>query len=434
MKKVLVLGVGAQGSAAAKRLDKDPGVSEIIVADYDAKAVDKLVAELTKAKGIRVDATDINSIIAAAEGVDLILNALALTFNQNVLEAALAVKTNYQDYNGTDKLHELWDESEFSSQYKVPEGFSPETERWWKSYMAMFKIYAPKFKEIGKLAIFGTGSAPGLICAATKYSMRYLDTCDTIYNFVWEGAYAKRFQPFWWSPITAMSDMSDPAVAFEDGKILDTVPFSRPVKRQYDYMDEPVIFREHCHDEPFQYAFNAATEFKGLKNAYFKYAGAGMDFASQLYPAGLLSHEEEEYNGQKIVPFDYIMSHIPPAPHFKEDIQEFIDEGLALDSGCMVIESYGKKDGKDTLVEVHVSAPGFVESFELAGITAEMYLTGQSGYLFSKLFINDDFGDMSGLISSDMLTQEQCDKFFEYAAELKITLDTKIKDPKEVCD
>lgn len=33
MKKVLVLGVGAQGSAAAKRLDKDPGVSEIIVAD-----------------------------------------------------------------------------------------------------------------------------------------------------------------------------------------------------------------------------------------------------------------------------------------------------------------------------------------------------------------------------------------------------------------
>jgi saccharopine dehydrogenase-like NADP-dependent oxidoreductase len=49
MKKVLVLGVGAQGSAAAKRLDKDPGVSEIIVADYDAKAVDELVAELTKA-------------------------------------------------------------------------------------------------------------------------------------------------------------------------------------------------------------------------------------------------------------------------------------------------------------------------------------------------------------------------------------------------
>ena len=34
-KKVLVLGVGAQGSAAAKKLDEEPGVSEIVCADYD---------------------------------------------------------------------------------------------------------------------------------------------------------------------------------------------------------------------------------------------------------------------------------------------------------------------------------------------------------------------------------------------------------------
>ena len=40
MKKVLVLGAGAQGSAAAKRLDIDPGVKEIICADYDLAAVE----------------------------------------------------------------------------------------------------------------------------------------------------------------------------------------------------------------------------------------------------------------------------------------------------------------------------------------------------------------------------------------------------------
>ena len=39
--------------------------------------------------------------------------------------------------------------------------------------------------------------------------MKYLDTCDTIYNFVWEGAIAKRFQPFWWSPVTALTDMCE---------------------------------------------------------------------------------------------------------------------------------------------------------------------------------------------------------------------------------
>ena len=39
MKKLLILGVGAQGSTVAKRMDEEPNVSELIVADYDEKAV-----------------------------------------------------------------------------------------------------------------------------------------------------------------------------------------------------------------------------------------------------------------------------------------------------------------------------------------------------------------------------------------------------------
>lgn len=154
-----------------------------------------------------------------------------------------------------------------------------------------------------------------------------------------------------------------------------------------------------------------------------------MDFAKPLYQAGLLSHEAENYKGNEIVPFDYVLTHIPPAPKYKEEIKEIIDEGLVKDSGCMVIEAYGKKDGADTLVETHVFAPGLVESFERAGITAEMYLTGQGGFFFSKMFVNDKF-DQTGLISSDMLTEDQVDTYFDYAAELGITLETKIKENK----
>lgn len=426
MKKILVLGLGAQGSAAALRLDLDPAVSEIVCADYDIKAVNNVVSKMTKGTGVRVDASDVDSIISAARGADLILNALSLKYTQNVLDAALAVQANYQDYNGTDKMYQLWRDSGLSEEFETPYFSSPETLRWWESYMAMFKIYEPRFRDIRRLAMFGTGSAPGLICAATKYSMRYLDSCDTIYNFVWEGVYAKRFQPFWWSPITALTDMSDPAVALENGDIIDTKPFGNPVKRQYSYMDEPVTFREHCHDEPFMYAFSSEKHLKGVKNAYFKYAGAGMDFAEKLYEAGMLSHEEEDFNGQKIVPFEFVLNHIPEAPKYREDIKSFIDEGLALDSGCMVVESYGKKEGKEVLVEVHVSAPGFKDSFDRAGITSEMYLTGQSGYLFSRLFIEDKLTQF-GLISPEMLTDEQIDQFFEYASELDINIDTVIK-------
>ena len=93
----------------------------------------------------------------------------------------------------------------------------------------------------------------------------------------------------------------------------------------------------------------------------------------------------------------------------------------------MVVEEYGKQDGKDILVENHVFAPGLAESFERAGMTGEMYLTGQGGFLFSKMFVNDDF-DMTGVITSDMLPMEQVDRYFEYAAEFDIRIETKIKE------
>jgi len=426
MKKVLVLGVGAQGSAAARKLDTEPNVSEIICADFDMDAVDHVVKSIKKGRGMHVDAHKLGSIIAAAEGVDLILNGLPLECTQNVLDAALAVKANYQDYAGTTALADMWYEQHPEKDADDPVFEDEATTEWYYSIRALYEIYGPKFEAIDRLALFGTGSAPGLICAATRDAMRHLDSCDTIYNIVWEGAIAKRFQPFWWSPVTALTDMSEMALAYENGKLINTPAFGLPMKRQYDYMDEPITFCEHCHDEPLQYSFNSETYFKGCKNAYFKYAGAGMDFAKPLYQAGLLSKEKVDYHGMEIVPFDFVLHNIPAAPKYEEEIQSFIDEGLALDSGCMVIEAYGKKDGKDVLIETHVNAPGFVESFERAKMTAEMYLTGQGGYLFSKLFVNDKL-DQKGVISSDMLTFEQVDTYFEYAAELGITLDTKIK-------
>ena len=266
MKKVLVLGVGAQGSAAAKRLDNEPIVSEIICADYDPKAVDNIVGQLRKAKGAIVDAHDLDSIVKAAEGVDLILNGLPLECTQNVLDAALIVKSNYQDYAGTTALDQMWVESDLFDPENEPAFEDEATLGWWRSINAMYHIYGPKFKEIGKLALFGTGSAPGLICAATKYAMRYLDKCDTIYNFVWEGAIAKRFQPFWWSPVTALTDMSEMALAFEGGKLINTPAFGRPITRHFPEMPTQITFKEHCHDEPLQYSFNAQVEDFAMKH------------------------------------------------------------------------------------------------------------------------------------------------------------------------
>lgn len=412
MKKVLILGTGAQGSTVAQRLDEEPNVAEIICADYDMVAVENLVKILKKATGKQVNAYDQQSIIDVAQGVDLIVNALPLNFGKNVLEAALAVKANYQDFAAMEDIHEDWVEG-----VKI-----------------MLNEYGPRFAANNTLAVLGTGSAPGLICVASRVAVRDLDSCETIYNFVWEGVEAKRFLPFWWSPVTALGDMRGEmgkgygaAYAFENGEIITTQNFSRPVYRKYDYMDKEVKFVEHLHDEPVQMGLHAEECFKGAKNIYFKYAGAGVGFAEPLFRAGMLSTDPVEVNGHEVIPFDFVLKHIPAAPKFKEDIKEIIDEGLVTDAGCMVVEAYGKKDGKDVKVEVHVFSPGLVESFEKAGITGEMYLTGQAGYLFSKLFIDGKY-TQTGLITSDQLTYPEVDYYFAEAEKLDITLDIRTEE------
>lgn len=390
MKKVLVLGVGAQGSTVAKRLDNEPNVSTVVCADFDKRAVDELVKGLKKGVGVQIDATKVDSIAKAAEGMDLMVNALPVTLTKNALDAAIEAKINYQD---------------FAAGFLT--GREDETcLEYIEGIKYMYTEYSKRFKDIGKMAIIGTGSAPGFICVAARKAVSFLDSCDTVNVMVYEGVEAKRFMPFWWSPVTALGDMSGDAIAYENDKMVITEGFSRPYKRVFKEMpDKEVTLVEHWHDEPVLMGFNSNEYFKGAHNVYFKYGGVGIDFAYPLKRAGLLSKKKEQVTGCNIAPFDVILAHIPPAPKYHDEIQEIIDEGLVADTGAAVVECIGKKDGKGVMAEAHINAPGLVDSFEKFGVTAEQYLTGQGGFLFTKLFVNDKF-TQQGLISSDMLTEE----------------------------
>ena len=411
MKKILILGVGAQGSTVAQRLDEEPAVDEIICADFDEKAVSNLVKMLKKARGMRVDAGNRKEIVEAAKGADLLVNALPLEFGRQALEAALEAGTHYQD---------------FAACTNILQTGNPH-EDWINGIRIMYSDYDKRFAAIGKTAIIGTGSAPGLICVLARRVVRELDNCDTIIMMVYEGAEAKRFLPFWWSPVTALSDMQESAVAHRNGKLTVTSPFSDPVRRKFPELGGlEVEMIEHAHDEPVYMGRNAEAFFKGAKNIYFKYGGVGVTFARPLYRAGLLSKREEVIKGRAVVPFDVVLAHIPPAPKSRDEIKGILEEGLIADCGAFVVEAYGTKDGKDVLADAHIFAPGLVDSFKKSGLTAEMYLTGQSGFLFTKMLVNGYIGNQ-GLISSDMLTDDQVDRYLDFAAELNINYKIEIR-------
>ena len=414
MKKVMVCGCGAQGSTICRKLDEEEIVEEIICADHDFEAAEAVCKLMRKGTPVKVDAEDIEEIKKAAEGCELLVNVMPLRFGANMLKAAMELGCSYQDLAAVENIPECMD--------------VPIHERWVAGIRYMYEGYGKIFADNGTTAIIGTGSAPGLMCILARKCVNELDECDTINMMVYEGVEAKRFLPFWWSTDVALADMQEDAFALEDGKITRTKPFSRKIWRKWpEYDMHPVMLCEHAHDEPVYVAFNSEKYFKGCKNAYFKYGGVGIRFSEPLYRAGLLSWEEEEINGVKVVPHEMVLRHIPLAPKYPEEIKEIIDEGIISDDGAFVIEAYGKKDGKDVMVELHLSAPGLVEAYEKAKMTGEMYLTGQGAFLYTRLLVNDLI-DQKGLISSDMLDDRQVEQYLEWARELDITYTMEIKE------
>jgi saccharopine dehydrogenase-like NADP-dependent oxidoreductase len=407
----MVCGCGAQGSTICRKLDQEPNIEEVICADFNYAAAEAVCKLMTKGTPKQVDASSVDAIVAAAEGCELIVNVMPLELGINVMKAALQVKACYQDLSACEN---------------VVEGY-PEYDTWFEGIRYMYTEYGKKFAENGTTAIIGTGSAPGVMCVVARKAVNELDECDTINCMVYEGTRSKRFIPFWWSPVTALCDMEEDAFAFENCEHIRTKPFSRPVKRNWPECGREVTLVEHAHDEPVYIGFNREKYFKNCKNAYFKYGGTGIEFSEGLYKAGLLHHEEEEFNGVKISPFDWVLAHVPAAPKDPEVIKEIIDEGIVEDNGAFVCEAYGQKDGKNVMVDLHLCAPGIEEAYEKAKMSGEMYLTGQGAFLYTKLFVNEMI-TQKGLISSDMLDDDQVEQYLAWAAELGITYNIEIKE------
>ena len=201
----MVLGVGAQGSTIAKRLQDEPNVAEIICADYDAKAAKEMEAQLSKAKAVQLDARNVADIVKAAQGCELIVNGLAPDFNMNVMDAALEVGACYQDL-ASGPVSDL----PFVDAVKRCLGRDGE------------------FKAKGLTALINTGSAPGFANVLTRHAVDQFDSVDRIDIFVYDEIWSNRFIPFWWSPQTAFGDMAAEPIVYKDGKFLRVPPFNNP--------------------------------------------------------------------------------------------------------------------------------------------------------------------------------------------------------------
>jgi len=99
MKTVLIVGAGAQGGPCTSILAGEDSIEEIRLGDINLDIARKVADKVNSAKiqPIKLDASKIEDVIKAADGVDVIFNLTLLKYNDIIIEAALAYYADYLD-------------------------------------------------------------------------------------------------------------------------------------------------------------------------------------------------------------------------------------------------------------------------------------------------------------------------------------------------
>ncbi|MGI6176813.1 MAG: saccharopine dehydrogenase family protein, partial [Christensenellales bacterium] len=282
MKIVITGGTGAMAKPGILYFLDQSDVKEILITGRTKKKVDEAVAwfKNDRVKGMVLDLMDIEACAKAFEGADVVYNAAYLSTCLSVTTAALKAGANYVDLGGNSH----WD------QMKMHDDFI----------------------KIGKTAVLGLGTAPGMSAMMPAVVIENMDSVDTIEikdickNMV---PHSEHSRPLHWgySLEGILDEVSMDAPILIDGKV-EWHP-ARSFKEYVEFLPPAgggkVGITIHPEVEMFVHSWTK----KGLKNASWK-IGFEEDFEQKLrFLASLgLAHPDNKivYNGQEICPRDVV--------------------------------------------------------------------------------------------------------------------------------
>ncbi len=117
--RILLLGAGAMGKAAAQTVATFPEVGSLLIADLNQTAAQAAAAACGEnAKGVGIDVTDHGDLTALMRQADVVMNCVGpfFRFGVPILEAAIAAGKDYLDIcddpEPTKAMHELHDQAQ----------------------------------------------------------------------------------------------------------------------------------------------------------------------------------------------------------------------------------------------------------------------------------------------------------------------------------
>ena len=188
--RIFVLGVGGTGSLLAHLLVRQGHT--VWCGDRDPERAKKFLGKKSGIEVVETNARNLWSIVRAARGCNLLVNASPAVFNEIILRAALRLRSHYIDLNS----------------HLTRSLFKPEQLRFNKRFAAKNRV-----------ALICTGAAPGLTNLLAKRGSELLDSVESIQLRLFESTESK--DPVsTWSPEGAYDEAISSPRIYRNGKFV----------------------------------------------------------------------------------------------------------------------------------------------------------------------------------------------------------------------
>lgn len=357
MSRVLIIGAGGVAGVVVKKCAMLPEYfSEIHLASRTLSKCEKLQEEAGKDRVVgvyKVDADQADEVAALIRQVDpaLVINVALPYQDLPIMDACLETGVHYLD----------------TANYEPKEEAKFEYSWQW--------AYHERFKEKGIMALLGAGFDPGVTNVFTAYAAKhyfdeihYLDIVDC--NGGDHGqAFATNF-----NPEINIREITQRGKYWENGEWHETDPIS--VREDLDYPNVGVRASYLLFHEELE---SLVKHFPTLKRARF-----WMTFGEQylthlrvLENVGMTSIEPVEFQGQKIVPLEFLKAVLPNPGSLAEGY-----------TGMTCIGTYvtGLKDGKEKTIFIYNNCDHAVCNAEV-GAQAVSYTTGVPAMIGASMML-----------------------------------------------
>lgn len=359
MGKVLIIGAGGVGTVVANKVAQNSRIfTDIMLASRTKSKCDAIAEDVKRRTGVtiktaKVDADSVPELVTLFNEFkpELVINVALPYQDLTIMDACLACGVNYLDTAN----YEPKDVAKFEYKWQ-----------W---------AYRDKFREAGLTAILGCGFDPGVTSIFTAYAAKhhfdeihYLDIVDCN-----AGDHGKAFATNF-NPEINIREVTQKGKYWENGKWVETEPHEIHQPLNYPNIgpkESYVIYHEELE--------SLVKNFPTLKRARF-WMTFGQEYLTHLrviQNIGMARIDEVEYNGQKIVPIQFLKAVLPDPGELGEN---YTGE---TSIGCRI---RGIKDGKERTYYIYNNC-SHQAAYEETGAQGVSYTTGVPATIGAMMFM-----------------------------------------------